>query len=239
MKTVNTLTGELLGVFQIIKLLGQGGMSSVYLALDTSLERQVALKIPHERFFQDAKFVDRFMREARAMAKLKHTNIVQIYTVGAHEDIPFFAMEYVEGKPLSDVIAEEGPLNVSEALGYLKQIAAALGAAHEMHVIHRDIKPANILVEPSGRVLVTDFGVSKILSEDASQQTLALVGTPQYMSPEICLGEEFDHRTDIYSLGALFFEMLTGVPPFKGATPIETMRRQVSETPEIPEELKK
>ncbi len=235
---MDSLIGLTVGNFQIIELIGRGGMSSVYLAADKELERSVALKIPHSRFIDSPDFVKRFRREAKAMARLRHPNIVQIYSVGSHGDLPFFAMEYVHGESLSKVIRRDGPLEPDAALTYISQIARAVNYAHKMDVIHRDIKPANILMESSGRVLVTDFGVSKVLSEETSQETMGFIGTPQYMSPEQCGEGVLDHRSDIYSLGAVFFEMLTGKPPFSGNSPAETIKKQLFDVPEFPDEFK-
>ena len=235
---MDDLIGLTIDHFQILRLVGRGGMSSVYLALDKELEREVALKVPHSRFINDSSFTRRFRREAKAMARLRHTNIVQIFSVGSHGDMPFFAMEYVEGESLSELLKREGPLDVRKALDYLKQILRAIDCAHKSDIIHRDIKPSNVLADSSGRMLVTDFGVSKILSDETSHQTIGVVGTPRYMSPEQCEGCELDHRTDLYSLGVLLFEMLSGIPPFTGDTPEETMQKHLRERPRFPEDIK-
>jgi len=235
---MDSLVGLTIGNFQIIELTGRGGMSSVYLAADKDLERSVALKIPHTRFIDDADFVKRFRREAKAMARLSHPNIVQIYSVGNHGEMPFFAMEHIHGEALSTIIKRDGAVSVDKALNYIIQIARAVEYAHKMDVIHRDIKPANILVDSSDCALVTDFGVSKMLSDDAAQDTMGFVGTPQYMSPEQCGQGTLDHRTDIYSLGAVFFELLTGQPPFASNSPAEAIKKQLFDAPEFPDEAK-
>jgi hypothetical protein len=207
------------------------------MAADKELERNVALKVPHTRFLEKSSFVTRFRREAKAMARLRHPNIVQIYSVGNHGEIPFFAMEHVHGRSLERVIAEKGPLSVEKAVKYISQIARAIDYAHKNGVIHRDIKPANILVDSSGRLLVTDFGVSKMLSNEATQETVGFMGTPQYMSPEQCGQGTLDHRTDIYSMGAVLFEMLTGQAAFSSDSPAEVIKKQLFDMPEFPAEF--
>lgn len=234
---MDSLIGKTLGNFEILKLIGRGGMSSVYLASDKDLERHVALKIPHERFLDDASFVKRFKREAKAMARLRHPNIVQIYSVGSHGEMPFFAMEHIRGNSLEKVVKKRGLLRVGVALEYISQIARAIEYAHKKGVIHRDIKPANILVDSSGRLLVTDFGVSKLLSDEATHDTAGFVGTPQYMSPEQCGQGTLDHRTDIYSMGAVLFEMVTGQAAFSSSSPAEVIKKQLFDMPEFPADL--
>ena len=230
--------GMTIGDFEIVKLIGRGGMSSVYMASDKELERHVALKIPHERFVDSPSFVKRFRREAKAMARLRHPNIVQIYSVGSHEEMPFFAMEHVRGESLERTVKTRGPLSIDTALRYISQIARAIEYAHDKGVIHRDIKPANILIDSSGRVLLTDFGVSKLLSEEVTQDTIGFVGTPQYMSPEQCGQGTLDHRTDIYSMGAVLFEILTGQAAFSSSSPAEVIKKQLFDMPEFPAEFR-
>lgn len=234
----DTLIGTTIEHFEIIDLIGRGGMSSVYLALDKELERKVALKIPHARFIDSSGFVKRFRREAKAMARLRHPNIVQIYSVGSHGDMPYFAMEYIRGESLAATV-KRGAIDAGTAMNYITQIAHALGYAHKKDVVHRDIKPANILMDPSGRLLVTDFGVSKLLSDDTTQETMGFVGTPQYMSPEQCGQGTLDHRTDVYSLGIVLFEILTGQAPFLADSPAETIKKQLFDAPEFSDEFKK
>lgn len=235
---MDNFVGMTLGNFEILKVIGRGGMSSVYLASDKDLERKVALKIPHERFMDKPSFVKRFRREAKAMARLRHPNIVQIYSVGNHGEIPFFAMEHIHGGNLENVIRKKGALSVGTAIKYASQIGRAIEYAHKKGVIHRDIKPANILVDPSGRLLVTDFGVSKLLSDEATHDTVGFVGTPLYMSPEQCGQGTLDHRTDIYSLGAIMFEMLTGQAAFSSDSPAEIIKKQLFDMPEFPAEFR-
>ncbi|NQU08139.1 MAG: PEGA domain-containing protein, partial [Candidatus Abyssubacteria bacterium] len=165
-------------------------------------------------------------------------NIVQIYSVGSHEGMPFFAMEYVRGICLAKAISQKGPLSTGVALNHIKQIAHAVEYAHKKGVIHRDIKPPNILVDSSGRLLVTDFGVSKLLSDETTQDTLGFFGTPQYMSPEQCGQGTLDHRTDIYSMGIVLFEMITGQPVFSSDSPAEIIKKQLFDMPKLPDDFK-
>jgi serine/threonine protein kinase len=208
----------------------------VYRAFDTELERDVALKIPHSRCAERPNFAERFNREARALAKLHHPNIVQIYSVGEYEGIPFLAMEYVDGISLAQILADRGRMEVDEAVEYILQVCEAIECAHQRGVVHRDLKPSNILVASSGRVLVADFGISKMVSGNTNEDTLTFVGTPIYMSPEQCGEGILDQRTDIYSLGIIFYEMIVDRPPFEGESPAEIIKSHLMETPRFPSE---
>jgi serine/threonine protein kinase len=223
-----------IGNFHVVEFVGRGAMASVYRAFDKDLERDVALKILDPRYVEDQNFVGKFQQEARALSKLRHRNIVQIYSVGKHDGIPFLAMEYVHGGTLSRVLAERGKLEVDETVEYILQVCEAVECAHKNDIVHRDLKPSNILVESSGRVLVADFGISKIVSGDVSEDTLTFVGTPIYMSPEQCGEGVLDHRTDIYSLGVIFYEMVVGKPPYEGKTPAEIIKGHLLDTPRFP-----
>ena len=230
------LIDERIGGFHVIELVGRGAMASVYRAFDTELERDVALKIPDPRYADNVSFKNRFNREARAMARLHHRNIVQIYSVGEHESVPYLAMEFVKGAPLSKILEDRDKIDIEEALEYILQVCDAMECAHEADVVHRDLKPGNILVESSGRVLVADFGISKIMSGDTSDDTLTFIGTPTYMSPEQCGEGKLDQRTDIYSLGVILYEMIVGRPPFDGVNPAEIIKSHLMETPGFPTE---
>ncbi|MBI5117139.1 protein kinase [Candidatus Poribacteria bacterium] len=223
-----------IGNFHVVEFVGRGAMASVYRAFDKDLERDVALKVLDPRYVEDQNFVGKFQQEARALSKLRHRNIVQIYSVGKHDGMPFLAMEYVHGGPLSRVLTERGKLEVDETVEYILQVCEAVECAHKNDIVHRDLKPSNILVESSGRVLVADFGISKIVSGDTSEDTLTFVGTPIYMSPEQCGEGVLDHRTDIYSLGVIFYEMVVGKPPFEGKTPAEIIKGHLLDTPRFP-----
>ncbi|UCD58688.1 MAG: protein kinase [Candidatus Hydrogenedentota bacterium] len=230
------IVDEHIGNFHVVELIGHGAMASVYRAFDTELERDVALKIPNPKYTENTGFIQRFYSEAKAMAKLCHRNIVQIYSAGEHEGAPFLAMEYVSGAPLSRILADRGRMEVEEAVEYILQICEAIECAHKRGVVHRDIKPSNILVESSGRVLVADFGIAKMVSGSTCEDTLTFVGTPIYMSPEQCGEGVLDQRTDIYSLGVIFYEMIVGKPPFDGESPAEIIKNHLMMTPKFPEE---
>jgi Tol biopolymer transport system component len=214
--------GRLVGPYEIVSLLGTGGMGDVYLATDPRLGRRVALKLLPSEFTQDAERVSRFEREARAASALNHPNIVTIYEIGQSEQAHFIAAEFVEGQTLRQLIAAS-KLQLATALKIGAQISEALSAAHSAGIIHRDIKPDNIMIRPDGYVKVVDFGIAKLTdraSDSATNQTEPglLVGTVAYMSPEQALGTEVDQRTDIFSIGVVLYEMLTGKHPFRGST---------------------
>jgi DNA-binding response OmpR family regulator/predicted Ser/Thr protein kinase len=230
------LLGEKIGRFQVLELLGHGAMASVYHALDTEKQEDVALKIPDTRFVEKEDFINRFIREARAMALLQHHGIVGIQGIEQHERIPLLVMEYVEGESLEQILAKKSRLGLDEAVEYMLQICDAVAYAHEQGVIHRDLKPSNLLINETGRLLIADFGISKIISTNAREETLTFVGTPIYMSPEQCGEGVLDSRTDLYSLGVIFYEMLLGKPPFCGGTPAEIIKGHLLETPKFPKE---
>ncbi|MBM4039870.1 MAG: DUF1080 domain-containing protein, partial [Planctomycetes bacterium] len=211
------LVGQSLGQFEIVELIGRGGMGAVYKARQPSLDRWVAIKILSPALSEDAAFVARFAREARAAAAVSHRNIIEIIDVATAGGYHYIAMGYVDGESLAALIHREGRLPQDRALGIMKQTTAALAAAHEAGIIHRDIKPSNILLDRSGEVRVSDFGLAKRLAADASTSTDEQpLGTPAYVSPEMATGKEVDARTDLYSLGATFFHALAGHPPFEG-----------------------
>lgn len=226
-----SLLGETLGSYYIKDRLGQGGMGAVYLARDMALERMVALKVLLPRFADDDEFVARFQREARASAKLNHPNIVQVYTVDVESDPPYMAMEYIEGEALESRIRRETRLPWQQALNVLAQVASALACAHEAGIIHRDIKPGNVLVDKKGRIRVTDFGIAKIIGSQTNLTgTQHTVGSPCYMSPEQCGMGEVVPASDLFSLGIMLFEMVTGTVPFKGDSGVAVMRKIVDES---------
>lgn len=230
-----SLIGKRLGAYQVLKELGRGGMGVVYQARDLGLQRLAAIKVLPADFTDDPKAVERFLREARACARLNHSNIVTVYGVGKLDETYFIAMEYVEGQSLDRLIKSEAPLNVRKALEITRQAADALAAAHEQDIIHRDIKPQNIMIDTLGRVKVMDFGLASVQSESMTLTAAGTtLGTPQYMPPEQWKDSKVDARADIYSLGVTLFEMLTGRPPFEGQTPLALMRKVVDEpTPSL------
>lgn len=221
-----------IGGYEILEEIGHGGMGIIYRALDLSLNRVVALKVLREDLRSQPQLVSRFRREAQAAALLNHPNIVHIYAVGIVEDIPYIAMEYINGVPLSTIMQEEGPVHWEYALDIAEQVARALACAHAAHVIHRDIKPPNILIDSEGKAYVTDFGIAKILTAE-EQLTVdgSRLGTPQYMSPERCKSGDVTAASDIYSLGVLLFQMITGRLPFEASSSVELVRKILSETP--------
>jgi predicted Ser/Thr protein kinase len=226
----HSLEGKKLGTYRIGRPLGRGGMGEVYLAHDEALDRLVAIKTLVERFAHDQAFIKRFQREARAVAKLNHPNIVQVYAVDVASKPPYLAMEFIDGVSLDTQINPENRFPWQRALSICGQVAAALQAAHTAGIIHRDIKPQNILIDRSMRVRVTDFGIAKIL-DSASSLTSAdmTVGSPFYMSPEQCGVGEVVPASDLFSLGITTFEMIAGGLPFQGETALALMRKITEE----------
>jgi len=221
------------GRYRIVRKLGAGGMANVYLAEDQELGRRVAIKILNDRHANDDQFVERFRREAKNAAALSHPNIVSIYDRGEAEGTYYIAMEYLDGRSLKELIVSRGPAPVHVAVEYARQILSALRFAHRHGIVHRDIKPHNVLVDAEGRVKVTDFGIARA---GTSQMTEAgsIVGTAQYLSPEQARGADVDQRSDLYSLGVVLYELLTGEPPFEGDTPVEIAMKHLSTVPEPP-----
>lgn len=230
--------GVIAGRFQIEHQIGRGGMGTVYRARHTSLNRTVAVKILKAEYAQEPEVVDRFMREAKTMARLRHKGACVIFDAGQLPDArPFMVMEYVEGKTLSDVLAAEGRFTPSRAVHIAVEICAVLEAAHACGIIHRDLKPSNIMLGASG-VSVLDFGIAKVFAPDAeATRTFAttdsgiLVGTPRYMSPEQCTGEDVSPASDLYSVGVLLYEMLAGRPPFTDALATSVLIKQATQAP--------
>ena len=238
MAVSDTLIGTLFdGRYRIVRKLGAGGMADVYLAEDQELGRRVAIKILNDRHANDEQFVERFRREAKNAAALSHPNIVSIYDRGEAEGTYYIAMEYLEGRSLKELILSHGDAPISVVVEYARQILSALRFAHRHGIVHRDIKPHNVLVDSEGRVKVTDFGIARA---GTSQMTEAgsIVGTAQYLSPEQARGGDVDQRSDLYSLGVLMYEMLTGEVPFSGDTPVEIAMKHLSQTPAPPSTLR-
>ena len=227
------LTGSTLGDFQVERMLGRGGMGEVYLATQVSLNRPVALKVLRSDVLSKPGYRERFTSEALAVAKLNHPNIVHVYALAQMEGVHYIAMEYVEGTNLRDYVVRRGALDLPQALSIMKQTAQAIGAAGEAGIVHRDVKPENILITRRGRVKVADFGLCRQLDEDGPQITQVgiTMGTPAYMSPEQAQGHPLDHRSDLYSLGATYYFMLTAMPPFKADSPVALALKQVREIP--------
>ncbi len=224
------------GHYDIVAELGRGGMGVVYKGYEASLHRHVAIKMLSEALADDAMVVERFYREARSMAQLNDPHIVQIYLVGEDAGQPYFAMEFVEGESLSQRLKRERRLEPFEAARILLQVAQGLATAHDRGVIHRDIKPANLLITQRGVVKVADFGIA-LATQDFNKKltgTGQFVGTPGYLSPEVCLGKQVDQRSDLFALGIVFFEMLTGQSPYKDESPLGMMLEVVqAEIPDV------
>jgi len=221
------------GRYQILRKLGTGGMANVYLAEDQELGRRVAIKILDDRHANDEQFVERFRREAKNAAALSHPNIVSIYDRGEAEGTYYIAMEYLDGRTLKELILARGDAPIAVVVEYARQILSALRFAHRHGIVHRDIKPHNVLVDGEGRVKVTDFGIARAGTSQMTEVG-SIVGTAQYLSPEQARGGEVDQRSDLYSLGVLMYEMLTGSVPFTGDTPVEIAMKHLSRTPEPP-----
>ncbi|MBL1066045.1 protein kinase [Streptomyces sp. 7-21] len=235
------------GRYQLRDLLGKGGMASVHLAWDTVLERQVAIKTMHADLGREDAFRERFKREAQSVAKLTHTNIVSVFDTG--EDVidgvpvPYIVMEYVEGRPLRAVLEEDvkrfGAMTAERALSVTDDVLAALEISHEMGLVHRDIKPGNVMITRRGVVKVMDFGIARAMQSGVTSmtQTGMVVGTPQYLSPEQALGRGVDARSDLYSVGVMLFELLTGRLPFDSDSPLAIAYAHVQEEPPLPSSI--
>jgi eukaryotic-like serine/threonine-protein kinase len=217
--------------YELEELVGTGGMSSVFKARDRLLERDVALKILHEHYVADADYVERFRREARAVAQLAHPNIVTVIDRGEEGGRQFIVFEYVDGENLKQVITHEGPLPVRETVELALQIARALGYAHERGIVHRDVKPQNVILNEDGRAKVTDFGIARSVDVDGVTQTGAVLGTSDYIAPEQAQGLPVDAQTDVYSLGVVLYELLTGELPFRGEGFVAVAMQHVNEPP--------
>jgi beta-lactam-binding protein with PASTA domain/predicted Ser/Thr protein kinase len=227
----------LAGRYEIASLLGQGGMARVFRGTDRVLDRTVAIKVLSPQFADDDQFVARFRREAQAAAGLNHPNIVGVYDTGDQSDVHFIVMEYVEGRTLRDVIRADGPLLPERAAEIGEAVARALSSAHQAGLVHRDIKPGNIMLTREGEVKVMDFGIARTSTGDTLTQTAAILGTASYLSPEQAQGLSVDTRSDIYSLGCVLYEMLTGRAPFIGDSPVAIAYMHVKEDPVPPSRL--
>ena len=232
--TFDTLINMLFdGRYRIVRKLGSGGMADVYLAEDEELGRRIAIKILNDRHANDESFVERFRREAKNAAGLSHPNIVSIYDRGEAEGTYYIAMEYLDGRSLKELVVARGPLPIPDAIDATRQVLAALRFAHRKGVVHRDIKPHNVMADADGRLKVTDFGIARA---GVSQMTEAgsIIGTAQYLSPEQARGAPVDQRSDLYSVGVVLYEMLTGTTPFSGESPVEIAMKHLSDPPRPP-----
>ena len=215
--------------YEIIKLIGEGGMANVYLAYDTILERKVAVKVLRGDLANDDKFVRRFQREALSASSLNHPNIVEMYDVGEDNGNFYIVMEYIDGKTLKQLIKKRGHLQISEAIDIMLQLTDGLASAHDSYIIHRDIKPQNIMILEDGLVKITDFGIAMAINAVDLTQTNSVMGSVHYLPPEQASGKGSTIKSDIYSLGILFYEMLSGTMPFRGETAVEIALKHIKE----------
>ncbi len=232
------LVGQTIGKFDILTSLGGGGMAEVYKAFQPSLNRHVAIKVIHPYLAKDPEFITRFQREAQNVAALRHPHIVQVYDYDVDEGRPYMVMEFIDGDTLSSRLSQmksrNERFNQDDVIRIIKDVGEALAYAHEHEMIHRDVKPANVMLDNRGRVILTDFGLAKIVTDNRLTATGTVMGTPAYMSPEQCKGMAGDARTDIYSLGVMLYEQATGELPFQSDTQVGLIVKQVTEAPPAP-----
>jgi eukaryotic-like serine/threonine-protein kinase len=217
------------GRYRLESKLGSGGMSTVYLANDEVLDRPVAVKLLHREISEEEDQLERFRREARSAARLSHPNLVGVIDAGEDDGRPYIVFEYIDGRTLKRQIQEQGPLPVDEAVAYGIEIGRGLTAAHARKLVHRDVKPQNVLIDPDGRAKVTDFGIARSLEQKGMTATGRVLGTTDYVSPEQAMGEDVDERSDVYSLGVVLYEMLTGEVPFQAETQVGVAMKHVNE----------
>ena len=224
--------------YQIIKAIGEGGMANVYLAYDTILDRDVAVKVLRGDLDNDEKFVRRFQREALSASSLTHPNIVEVYDVGEDHGQYYIVMEYVEGRHLKDLIKKRGKLTLSEVIDIMLQITDGMSVAHDSYIIHRDIKPQNIMILENGLVKIMDFGIAMAMNSTQLTQTNSVMGSVHYLPPEQANGKGSTLQSDIYSMGIVMYELLTGKLPYKGDNAVEIALKHLKEPlPSIREEL--
>jgi serine/threonine protein kinase len=234
---MDNLIGKTLGQYRIVELAGQGGMATVYKAYQPSLGRYVALKVLPEYLAHDTEFVSRFKQEATAAAALRHPNILVIHDIGEADNLHYIATEFLEGQTLEQVLKQSGAQPLPRVVKIVQQLASALDTAHQHGLIHRDVKPSNVFIGPRDHVTLTDFGIVKAMSATRLTRTGMLVGTPEYMSPEQAEGQSLDWRSDLYSLGVVVYEMLTGQAPFSAPTPNAVLYAHVNKPPALLSQL--
>ena len=231
--------------YKIVKTIGEGGMANVYLAIDEILNREVAVKILRGDLAEDDKFVRRFQREAISASSLNHPNIVEVYDVGEDDGSYFIVMEYINGVTLKNLVKKRGKLSLVEVVDIMKQLTSGIACAHKNNIIHRDIKPQNVMILDDGKIKITDFGIATALNSIEMTQTNSVMGSVHYLPPEQASGKATTFKSDIYSLGILMYELLTGTIPFKGETAVEVAMKQLKEdlpsivkkNPEIPQSV--
>ena len=215
--------------YEIIKSIGEGGMANVYLGYDTILDRNVAIKVLRGDLANDEKFVRRFQREALSASSLSHPNIVAMYDVGEDDGLYYIVMEYVEGKTLKQLLKKRGSLTLSEAIDIMLQLTDGMAHAHDSYIVHRDLKPQNIMIQDDGQIKITDFGIAMALNSTQLTQTNSVMGSVHYLPPEQAAGKGTTIKSDIYSMGIIFYELLTGELPFKGDSAVEIALKQMKE----------
>jgi len=225
------------GRYEVLERIGSGGMAIVYKAKDILLNRVVTIKVLREQFVTDEDFIRRFRREAQSAASLSHPNIVSVYDVGKEGDTEYIVMEYVEGRNLKEIIREYAPLSTDQSINLGRQITMAIQNAHEHHIIHRDIKPHNILVTEDGHAKVTDFGIARAVSSATVTHTGDIIGSVHYLSPEQAKGLQSNEQSDIYSLGIVLYELITGKVPYDGETPITIALKHLQEQAVLPSKI--
>ncbi|MFW6381668.1 MAG: protein kinase domain-containing protein, partial [Bacillota bacterium] len=213
--------------YKILKKLGKGGMARVFEAQDLLLDRKVAIKMLRGEFVSDKEFIEKFRHEAKAVARIAHPNVVSIFDIGQDDDYHYLVMEDIEGRNLKDIIQDRGSLSVIEALDIANQIVAALVVAHNNNIIHCDIKPHNILINRNKQVKVTDFGIARAVTSSTTHVTDTIMGSAHYFSPEQARGGEIKTHSDLYSVGIVLYEMLTGEVPFTGDSPISVALKHI------------
>jgi tetratricopeptide (TPR) repeat protein len=242
------LTGKQLGPYQVISPLGEGGMASVYKAYQPSVDRYVALKILPQHYAKDPEFVNRFTQEARVIANLQHPHILPVHDFGETDGYTYMAMRFIRSGTLNEWMAQHQPISIPHVRRIISQVGDALDYAHSQGVVHRDVKPSNVLIDDRGNCLLTDFGLAKLMETSVKlTRTGGILGTPAYMSPEQGLGQGIDHRSDIYALGVILYEMVTGRPPYLAETPMAIMIKHIQSPlpppsqyqPDLPEEIER
>lgn len=223
--------------YEMIKKIGGGGMAVVYLAKDVFLDRPVAVKVLREEYIGDQDYIRRFHKEAKSIASLSHPNIVNIYDFGINNDRAFLVMEYVEGQTLKDIIQKKGVLSTAETAEIGRQICLGVAEAHRKNIVHKDIKPHNILIEKSGNVKVADFGIAQAVDNNTITHSKGILGSAHYFSPEQAKGEAIDYKTDIYSIGVVLYEMVTGKVPFSGDNPVTVALKHIQAQPILPSKI--
>lgn len=221
----------LAGRYRLEQRVAAGGMGEVWVARDQVLDRKVAVKVLHPHAIEDVVFLERFREEARNAAQLAHPNVVAVHDFGEHDRLPFLVMEYVDGRTIAQLVREEGPQSPETVRSILAQSAAALSNAHQAGIVHRDVKPANIMIDRRGRVKLTDFGIARAVSGSTITKPGEVLGTPQYLSPEQAMGNQATPASDLYALGVVGHELLTGVRPFEADTPVATALAHLRQPP--------